>query len=48
MFVKALILPGIILPKTVNIQSSMNYIPFQKLATHAGLLQIVLQIAGSG
>ena len=37
MFVKALILPGITLPETVNIQSSMSYIPFQKLATQTFL-----------
>ena len=36
-FVKALILPGITLPETVNVQSSMSYIPFQKLATQTFL-----------
>jgi hypothetical protein len=37
MFVKALTLPGITLPETVNIQFSMSYIPFQKLATQTFL-----------
>jgi len=37
MFVKTLTLPEITLPEIVNIQSSMNYIPFQKLATQTFL-----------
>ena len=37
MFVKALTLPGIALPDIVNIQTSMSYILFQKLATRTFL-----------
>jgi len=37
MFVKALTLPGIALPETVNIHFLMSWIPFEKLVTQTFL-----------